>query len=206
LDAIQMVIEQGEAPTTAHPDAHFWVFRSIWREYREEKRLAEAAGKVFEPVRPVVSNPVTRFYDDTTGGTLISDPLTHQVADLFNGAYDAMLLMLLRYFAHTDESEAELERLGRATLRLMTNVTRPLGEALCKMPAGHSTATEGRNAGPGFGYNRDIHLLPHKRPAWIFFGERLHELATIATGLSASVAERLPAEIEEAAAGLQALS
>jgi CDGSH-type Zn-finger protein len=206
LDAIQMVIEQGEAPTTAHPDAHFWVFRSIWREYREEKRLAEAAGKVFEPVRPVVSNPMTRFYDDTTGGTLISDPLTHQVADLFNGAYDTMLLMLLRYFAHTDESEAELERLGRATLRLMTNVTRPLGEALCKMPAGHSTATEGRNAGPGFGYNRDIHLLPHKRSAWIFFGERLRELATIATGLIASAAERLPAEIEEAAAGLQALS
>ena len=41
---------------------------------------------MFEPVRPVVANPMTRFYDDTTGGTLISDPLTHQVADLFNVA------------------------------------------------------------------------------------------------------------------------
>lgn len=206
LGAIQTVIEQGEAPTAAHPDAHFWVFRAIWREYREAVRQAKERGAEFNPVRPVVSNPMTRFYDDTTGGTLISDPLTHQVADLFNGAYDTMLLMLLRFFAHTDETEDELEKLGGATLRLMTNVTRPLGEALAKMPAGHDARLEGKTAGPGFGYNRDIHLLPHKRSAWVFFGERLRELATIATRLRANAADRLPAEVEEAAAGLQALS
>jgi CDGSH-type Zn-finger protein len=205
LEAIQMVIEQGEAPTVAHPDAHFWVFRAIWREYVEEEERARKAGALFEPARPVVANPMTRFYDDTTGGTLISDPLTHQVADLFNGAYDTMLLMLLRFFAHTDESEQELEKLGRATLRLMTNVTRPLGEALAKMPAGHDRRLEGRTAGAGFGYNRDIHLLPHKRSAWVFFGERLRDLATVATGILAS-GQRLPAEVEEAAAGLQSLS
>lgn len=206
LDAIQMVIEQGEAPTTAHPDAHFWVFRSIWREYREALERANKSGVEFNPVRPVVSNPMTRFYDDTTGGTLISDPLTHQVADLFNGAYDTMLLMMLRFFAHTDETEAELEKLGRATLHLMTNVTRPLGEALAKMPAGHDPRLEGKTAGPGFGYNRDIHLLPHKRSAWVFFGERLHELAAISTRLWTSSSARLPAEVEEATAGIQALS
>jgi CDGSH-type Zn-finger protein len=206
LGAIQMVIEQGEAPTAAHPDAHFWVFRSIWREFIAAQIEAEKRGERFDPVRPVVANPMTRFYDDTAGGTLISDPLTHQVADLFNGAYDTMLLMLLRFFAHTEETEDELERLGRATLRLMTNVTRPLGEALAKMPAGHDAQRDGKTAGAGFGYNRDIHLLPHKRSAWIFFGERMHELAAIATRLRASAASRLPAEVEEAAAGLQALS
>src|SRR5690606_34571097 len=82
LAAIQNVIEQGEAPTVAHPDAHFWVFRAIWREYREALQRAESAGIEFNPVRPVVANPVTRFYDDAGGGTLISDPLTHQIADL----------------------------------------------------------------------------------------------------------------------------
>ena len=205
LEAMQMVIEQGEAPTAAHPDAHFWVFRDIWRSYREEAERARKAGIVFEPARPVVANPMTRFYDDTTGGTLISDPLTHQVADLFNGTYDTMLLMMLRFFAHTDETEQELEKLGRATLRLMTNVTRPLGEALARMPAGHDARLEGKTAGAGFGYNRDIHLLPHKRSAWVFFGERLRDLASVSTGLLAS-GKRLPAEVEEAAAGLQALS
>jgi CDGSH-type Zn-finger protein len=88
----------------------------------------------------------------------------------------------------------------------MTNVTRPLGEALAKMPAGHDPRLEGKTAGAGFGYNRDIHLLPHKRSAWVFFGERLHELATIATRLRAGAGGRLPPEVEEAAAGLQALS
>jgi uncharacterized Fe-S cluster protein YjdI len=81
-----------------------------------------------------------------------------------------------------------------------------LGEALTKMPAGHGHRLAGKTAGPGFGYNRDIHLLPHKRSAWVFFGERLRELATLATGIVASQAGRLPVEVEEAAAGLQALS
>jgi CDGSH-type Zn-finger protein len=204
--ALQMVIEQGEAPTAAHPDAHFWVFRSIWRECVHAQREAEASGARFDPVRPVVSNPMTRFFDDTTGGTVIADPLTHQVADLFNVAYDSMLLMLTRFFAHTDESENELAQLGRGTLHLMTNVLRPLGEALAKMPAGHSARFAGKTAGAGFGYNRDIRLLPHKHSAWIFFAERLRELAVVATKLTAAKQERLPAEVEEAAAGLQALA
>jgi CDGSH-type Zn-finger protein/uncharacterized Fe-S cluster protein YjdI len=117
-----------------------------------------------------------------------------------------MLLMLLRFFAHTDESENELKKLSLASLHLMTNVLRPLGEALTKMPVGHGHRLAGKTAGPGFGYNRDIHLLPHKRSAWVFFGERLRDLATVATGIIASQTARLPAEVEEAAAGLQALS
>ncbi len=31
--------------------------------------------------------------------------------------YDTMLLMLMRFFAHTEESEEELETLAQATLR-----------------------------------------------------------------------------------------
>lgn len=206
LDAIQMVVEQGEAPTAAHPDAHFWVFRSIYREYLEALRQATESGAVFEPVRPVVSNPMTRFHDDAAEGTLIADPLAHQVAELFNGAYDTMLLILLRFFAHTEESDAELEQLAGATLRLMRNVTRPLGEALTKMPVSHEPSLAGKTAGPSFGVTRDVHLLPHKRSAWTFFGERLRDLATTATQLFATRASQLPSEVEEAVAGLQALS
>jgi CDGSH-type Zn-finger protein len=191
--AIEMIVEQGEAPTSAHPDAHFVVFDTIRREYVEALAEAERTGIPFEPVRPVAPNPMTRFYEDTSGGTIIRDPLTHEVADLFNIAYDTMLLMLLRFFAHTEESEAELEHLSRATLRLMTTVLRPLGDVLAE-----------RTAGPGFGYNRDVTLLPHKRSAWVFFGERLAELASIATRLRLEPA--VPAELEEAAAALQDLA
>jgi len=64
----------------------------------------------------------------------------------------------------------------------------------------------GKTAGPSFGITRDVHLLPHKRSAWTFFGERLHELATVATRLFATQANQLPSEVEEAVAGLQTLA
>src|SRR5439155_4307502 len=91
--AIERIIEQGEAPTSAHPDAHFWVFDRVRVQYEEAVKHAEQSGIPFKPVRPVVSNPMTHFYDDTSGGVVIRDPLTHEVADLFNVAYDTMLLI-----------------------------------------------------------------------------------------------------------------
>lgn len=201
--AIDMIVEQGEAPTQVHPDAHYAIFDAIRRELEQAKAAAEATGVPFEPVRPVTPNPMTRFYDDTSGGTIIAEALTHQVADLYNVAYDTMLLMLLRFFSHTDESEAELAFLSRATLRLMTSVLRPLGDALCKMPI-DTEGAPGRTAGPGFGYNRDVHLLSHKASAWIFFGERLFELARSSTKLWQ--ADGVPTEVQEAAATLQDLA
>ena len=204
IAAIEMIVEQGEAPTSAHPDAHFWVFDRIRIEFEEATNRAASQGTRFEPVRPVAHNPMTRHYDDTAGGLVIDDPRTHLVAELFNASYETMLLMLIRFFAHTDETEPELEHLSRATLRLMTTVLRPLGEALTKMPVG--SAAPGMTAGPGFGYNRDVHLLPHKRSAWVFFGERLRDVALAATSLQTDHADTLPDEVSEAAAALQALA
>lgn len=201
--AIEMIIEQGEAPSTAHPDAHFMVFDTIRREYEKAVLEAEASGVVFDPVRKVISNPMTRFYGDATGGALITDPLTHEVADIFNVAYETMLLMLLRLFAHTDETESELDKLASGTLLLMTSVLRPLGEALTKLPVGPEHPAF--SAGPGFGYTRDIQLLPHKRSAWVVFGERLHTLAKAGTQLIVSNRDGL-LDVVEAVAALQELS
>jgi CDGSH-type Zn-finger protein len=202
--AIEMIVEQGEAPTSVHPDAHFWVFDGIRAEYEQALKDAAARGERFDPVRPVVSNPMTRHYEDTSGGMVITDPRTHLVAELFNAAYETMLLMLIRFFAHTDETESELEHLSRGMLHLMTTVLRPLGEALTKMPVGPEAP--GKTAGPGFGYNRDIHLLPHKRSAWVFFAERLRDLALAATELTTKHDSELPSEIAESAAALQDLA
>jgi CDGSH-type Zn-finger protein len=204
IAAINMMVEQGEAPTEDHPDAHFRIFDRVRLEYAEAVAEAEAAGISFEPVRPVVSNPMTRYYEGTHGGTLITDPVTHHVADLFNVAYDTMLLLLLRYFAHGEETEEELHKLAHGSLLLMTTVLRPLGEALVRMPAG--PGPDPLCAGPGFGYNREVHLLPHKHSAWVFFGERMHQLATSATKLDARESANLPPEVAEAVAGLERLA
>jgi CDGSH-type Zn-finger protein len=201
--AIEMIIEQGESPSAAHPDAHFMVFDTIRREYEAAKGEAEASGVEFDPVRKIVSNPMTRFYEDSSAGTLITDPRTHKVADIFNVAYETMLLMLLRFFAHSEESETELEKLAGGTLLLMTSVLRPLGEALTKLPAGPEHP--GLSAGPGFGFTREIQLLPHKRSAWILIGERLHQIATAGTELIAETPGEL-LDVEEAVAALQELA
>jgi CDGSH-type Zn-finger protein len=200
--AIEMIVSQGESPTEAHPDAHFTIFDGIRREYEELSRRAATEGRRFEPVRPVVSNPTTRYFSSSPRGALIDDAFSHEVADLFNTAYDTMLLMLLRFFAHTEESEEELRMLARGTLRLMASVLRPLGEALTKLPAGPSHP--GKTAAPGFGYNRDVHLLAHKGSAWIFFLERLWELAGRTTQLAQT--PNVPAEIAEAAAALESVA
>lgn len=197
--AIEMIVSQGESPSTDHPDAHFCVFDGIRIAYEAEVSRAREAGTIFDPVRKIVPNPMTHFYEDANGGTILRDELTHNVADLYNVAYDTMLLMLLRFFAHTDETERELEVLSRGTIRMMASALRPLGEALTKMPAG--APYPGLSAGPGFGYNRDVHLLPHKASAWIFFAERLGQLARKAAYIRTNFA--VPPEIEEAAAALQ---
>ena len=182
--AIEMIIEQGEAPSRDHPDAHFAVFDTIRKGFRSATDEAAKNGTVFAPVRPVISNPMTRFYEDASGGNVISDPLTHEVADLFNLVYDTMLLMLVRFFAHLDEGDEELRMLSRGTLRMMASVLRPLGEALATMPAGPEYP--GMTAGPGFGYNRDVTLLPHKTSAWVFILERLRELVSKAKTIARS--------------------
>jgi CDGSH-type Zn-finger protein len=199
--AIEMIIEQGEAPTSDHPEAHFAVFDTIRKEFRAATEDASKNGTVFAPVRPIISNPMTRFYEDTTGGNVITDSLTHEVADLFNLVYDTMLLMLIRFFAHIDENEEELRLLSRGTLRMMASVLRPLGEALATMPAGPEFP--GKTAGPGFGYNRDVELLPHKASAWVFILERLRELVLKAKAIASTAA--CPPQVDEAAAALQSV-
>lgn len=195
--AIDMIVEQGEAPTSDHPEAHFAVFDSIRKQFAQESALDPQ----FQAVRPVISNPMTRFYDDRRRGNVITDPLSHRLADLFNTSYDTMLLMLLRYFAHLNESEEELRLLSRGTLRIMASVLRPLGEALAMMPAGPEYP--GKTAGPGFGYNRDIHLLAHKTAAWVFILERLTELTTAIESVAAEPG--VPPLVDEAAAALQSV-
>ncbi len=70
---IEMIIEQGEAPTKDHPDSHFSIFDTIRREYELLSTQAEAEGRVFDPVRPMISNPTTRGAGDAPGANRITD-------------------------------------------------------------------------------------------------------------------------------------
>src|SRR5919112_1039137 len=100
--AIDTIVEQGEGARGDRHEAHFGKFLRVLVEYLEFKERDPS----FEPARPVVAAWVR-----PPGGanlpdpTLISDPTTAGVADLFNAAYEVMLQMLVRFFAHTEETE-----------------------------------------------------------------------------------------------------
>ncbi|MBV8263777.1 MAG: CDGSH iron-sulfur domain-containing protein [Candidatus Eremiobacteraeota bacterium] len=200
--AIDMIIEQGEAPTAEHPDAHFVVFDSIRQEYESLVQRARDEGRVFDPVRPLLTNPTTRGIAQIPNTNRITDPLGQELAALFNSAYAVMLMMLARFFAHGEESDEEMRLLARGTLRIMASGLRPLGEALAKTPAGPEYP--GKHAGPTFGFMSGVHLLSHKKAAWIFFLERLYDLSTRLTKLSEQ--PNVPEEIQEAAAALESVA
>ena len=197
--AIEMIVEQGEAPTREHPDAHFVVFDTIRREYEELTRRAASQKRTFAPFRPLLENPSTRGIGVISGTNRITDPVAQELAGLFNSAYGLMLMMLARFFAHGDESEEEMRLLARATLRIMASGLRPLGEALAKTPAGPEYP--GKHAGPSFGFTTHLHTLTHKKVAWIYFLERLYDLAMRLTRLAEETA--LAQEVPEAAAALE---
>ena len=180
VSAIEGIVEQGEGARGDWDKAHYGMFLGIQAEY--EKLKAEDPS--FEPARPVVSNPYTYLPSDLGDGqlvNLIDEPTSVNMCNLFDGCYEVLIQMLARFFAHNEESEAELKVLADTTTNMMVDVITPLGEAITALPA--SPSLPGLNAGPSFRFFRDVHTLPHKPAAWVLFRERLAELSAYCTVL-----------------------
>ena len=169
--AIDEILEQGEGPRGHWKDAHFGQFVEIMDEYTQLRE----ANPAFNPARPVVTVNV-RPSERDTGVPLVTAPLTRQVMDLFNVTYEALLLMLQRFFAHTEETDAQLKALADASVNLMFGAIKPLGNLVTTLPAGPDYPA--RTAGPSFElfYESDT-VLPHREAAWILLAERLRQAA-----------------------------
>ena len=135
------------------------------------------------PIRPStrsarVITVNARTSERDTGVLLVTDPLTRQVMDLFNVSYEVLLLMLQRFFAHTEETDAQLKALADATVNLMFQAIKPIGNLVTTLPAGPDYP--GRAAGPSFElfYESDT-LLPHREAAWILLTEHFATLGQI---------------------------
>src|SRR4029450_8087330 len=93
--ALDTILEQGEGARGRWETAHFGQFVQILGEYRDML----AANPAFDPIRPVRFATVRRSeHDDSV--PRIGDPVTARCADLFNVAYEVLLQILERYFAH----------------------------------------------------------------------------------------------------------
>src|SRR4249919_3248263 len=115
--ALDTILEQGEGARGHWEAAHFGQFVQILDEYREKL----AANPAFDPVRPVIFATVRQSEHDDAA-PLIGDRVTAQCTDLFNVSYEILLQILERYFAHTEETDAQLRTLANAAVTLMSGV------------------------------------------------------------------------------------
>jgi hypothetical protein len=172
--AIEFIVEQGEGARGNWQESHYGRFLQVLKEYRALKQ----ADPSFEPARPVIPARV-RLPRDVVEGPLISDARTAAVSDLFNGCYEVLLEVLLRFFVHegagAGETEAELATLSDVAVDTMFTVIAPLGRLLTRLSVG--AEAPGKTAGPTFDIFRRSYLLPHREAAWTILCERLHELA-----------------------------
>src|SRR5262249_46725049 len=100
-------------------------------------------------------------------------------ADLFNVSYEILLQILARFFAHTEETDAQLTTLANSALKLMLGAIRPLGNLLTTLPVGPDRP--GLTAGPSFElFYASDYLLPHRAAAWALLEERLRDAADFA--------------------------
>ena len=187
--AIDEILEQGEGPRGAWRDAHFGQFVAILDEFEQLRTVNRA----FEPARPVIAANV-RPSERDPGCLLVSDPVAKRVMDVFNVCYEILLLAFQRFFAHTEETDAQLAALADATVALMVRVVGPLGELITTLPAGPEYP--GRTAGPSFElfYESD-YLLPHRDAAWVLLAERIEEAAAFCASAAPNLAELTPVRL-----------
>jgi hypothetical protein len=169
--AIELIVEQGEGAGGDWREAHFGRFSTIL----DELLAASRADPGWSPARPARPAYV-RYPPDQPQATIISDPLTAQVADLFDAAHQTMLQALYRCFVHSEETDQEVKTLVGTAVRLMAGVLRPLGSVLTSLPLG--PAHPGELAGPAFTMvDPSLFVLPYREAAWKVMVRRLGEMA-----------------------------
>ena len=180
LQAIQMITHQGEGTQVDRLDCHYGIFLGILKDFRAELAVGGAS---FQPARPVMDNPVA---DSTRGygaaAHPIKDPLTRQVAELFDAVYFLMLQALAFAFVPAADADASARSAGTA-IELMTTVIRPIGDALTSLPAGVDDLT----AGPGFGLTRFVPFPADPGLAVTLLRRRLDELRAEADRLAGAL-------------------
>jgi hypothetical protein len=156
---------------------------AVPEDYQTVGHRCRAADPGFEPARPVQPAYVRRPPDVQAKVVTIGDPLTAQVADLFNAIYETTLQTLSRYFVHSGETDGQVTTLATTAKHLMNWVMRPLGSLLTTLPV--APDRPGVLAGPAFEIVQpSFYVLPHREAAWRILAERLEQLADRAGRLS----------------------
>jgi Ferritin-like len=196
--AIATIVEQGEGADGDWREAHFGRLGTVLEEFL----AATEADPSFEPARPA-QPAYARRPPDQPLAVVISDPLTAQVADVFDAAHQTLLQLLYRLFVHDEETDQEVDTLAGAAIGLMAAVLRPLGSVLTTLPLGPDHP--GELAGPAFFMvHPSQFLLPWREAAWKVMIQRLGVMADACVRLGCEPGLERLAELEEPVRGLAA--
>jgi hypothetical protein len=191
--AIDEIIEQGEGARGDWRPAHYGRFLGIWNEYQKLREQDPS----FEPARPVIPAFTQQPFDIDQPQPQPTEPVTREVAELFNLGYEVLLQVLTRFFTHTDESDEQLDVLVHAAFGIMGGVLKPLGNALTRLPVG--AGNPGCTAGPAFQMFYQMgNFVPWREAAWVLLSERAAMLSRQCAGCAAGAG--VPGAVSAAAA------
>jgi hypothetical protein len=129
LQALDLIVEQGEGASQDSEDSHFARFNAIKAEWAELKSKNSA----FEPAHAAAHNPVMRRPADPTDRVWITAPAAVKHLDLANAIYGQVLVLLEEAYAPA-VSAANRRAYVDAAMLLMRALS-TLGRKLTRMPA-----------------------------------------------------------------------
>lgn len=155
VSAIAQIVFEGEGigelPTS--PNSHFARFAGVKQDFEELRRALPDA----DPALPVACNPAAGD-EIPPGATRVTDEAAVKAMRLFDDGYLLMLAMLRGFFETYQGNFGTFPTFPGSAPNsalflegfypFMTMFIRPLGELICRLPAGPEHP--GKNAGPGF--------------------------------------------------------
>lgn len=200
LEAIEMIVAQGEGSAEAGEESHFARFSAM----AEELAALRAARPAFEPARRVARNPVMRPpHDDDR--VHVTAPAARQVLDLANAAYWLMLRVLSQLY-ETPRAETALRGALVGTMFGCMHLLADTAGALTRLSATDDAA--GPCAGPTFTMMRSTEgIAAGVAPAPLLL-ERIDDMAAAidAAALEPSLRDRLHGRVAAMRQGLEPLA
>ncbi|MFC5487403.1 ferritin-like domain-containing protein, partial [Microvirga aerilata] len=129
LQALNVIVEQGEGSPHELEDSHFARFNAIKSEWAELK----ASNPAFKPAHPVAHDPVMRCPTDSTSRVWIMAPEAVRHLDLANAIYGQVLILLEEVYAPS-MCATDRRAFFQAAMSLMQTLSL-LGHKLARMPA-----------------------------------------------------------------------
>jgi hypothetical protein len=185
LQALDVIVEQGEGSPQESEDSHFARFNAIRSEWAELKSSRPA----FEPAHSAAHNPVMRRPADPTNRVWITAPEAVRHLDLANAIYGQVLVLLEQTYAPA-VSGADRRAFFQAAMSLMHALSM-LGQKLARMPA--SPDHPGVMAGLTFTVPRNLGARGPGSAELVL--ERLSELSAAYDEI---VADKDPSPVEKA--------